>query len=369
MRNLVGSFEELLALDENALAAKTVGLDYPGTADTLRPLLNLDFASTAAVSRIACPDYGRENLSDAVARTFDLLDVKARLASARSIVVKIGLIEARPADDHVTTHPLMLEAILTQLSTVTPTDSWICVADGSGHERDTEYLLARTGIAKVLADVGVPFVDLNLDDLSRVETPRPAAFRELMLPRTITEADFVVSLAKMKTHHRSAVTLGMKNLFGCVPGSVYGFPKTRLHYAGTARVIADLASIITPQLTVLDAVVAMEGTGPLDGTPRHVGSIIAGNNAATTDAVTARMMGFAPILIPQFWYAMDKALLRRPAIVGDEPKVPISAFEPPTNIQWIRDTANQRLDEQIGLLERLLASGGAGRSTPGQSTM
>jgi uncharacterized protein (DUF362 family) len=336
MRNLVGSFEELLALDENALAARTVGIDYPGTADSLRPLLNLDFASTATVSHVACAGYRREHLTDAMARTFDLLDMNARLESARTIVVKIGLIEARPPEDHVTAHPLLLEALLVHLKAAAPAGATICVADGSGHERDTDHLLARTGIAKVLVDVGVSFVDLNLDDLRRVETPQPAAFREFMLPRSITDADFVVSLAKMKTHHRAAVTLGMKNLFGCVPGSVYGFPKTRLHYAGTARVIADLASIIAPQLTVLDAVMAMEGTGPLDGSPRPVGSIIAGDSVATTDAVTARLMGFAPILIPQFWYAMDKGLLHHPAVVGDEPQVSIPAFEPPANIRWMR---------------------------------
>ncbi len=356
MRREFRSFEEVLALDENALAARTVGIDYPGSANDLRPLLDFAFDTAATVSMTACSGYREAELRAALARGFVLLGVNDRLAAARKIVVKVGLIEARPPEDHVITHPLLLRALLVALKEAAPAGASICVADGSGHERDSAHVLARAGIEPVLSDLDVPFIDLNTDDLHAVEIPRPAAFREFVLPRTVTDADFVISLAKVKTHHRAGVTLGMKNLFGCVPGSVYGFPKTRLHYAGVARVIADLASVVKPQLTVLDGVIAMEGTGPLDGSPRALRTIIMGENAATTDAATARLMGFSPMLLPQFWYVLDKELLARPVIVGDELPVPTPPFEPPANITWLRGTANHGIDEQMALLNRLLAS-------------
>ena len=188
----------------------------------------------------------------------------------------------------------------------------------------------------------------------------PVAFEQFMLPRTIVESDYLISFTKMKTHHRAAVTLGMKNLFGCVPGCVYGFPKTRLHYAGTARVIADLASIIQPDLTFIDAVVAMEGDGPLDGQPRPVGALIAGENAATTDAVTAQTMDFAPLLIPQFWYAMRKGLLRRPELFPAAP--PTHRFAAPSNIAWIQGTASTSHNDQRTLCNRLLETGHAAQT-------
>ena len=172
----------------------------------------------------------------------------------------------------------------------------------------------------------------------------------------MVESDFVVSVAKVKTHHRAGVTLGMKNLFGCVPGAVYGFPKTKLHYTGTARAIADLASLIQPQMTVLDGVWAMEGTGPIDGRPRHVGVIIAGQLVATVDAATARLMGFSPLLIPQFWYALDKSLLSRPVIVGELPETLGRPFAAPDNITWLEGSARLPAAEQWALLKRLLST-------------
>jgi uncharacterized protein (DUF362 family) len=350
-----GRIEDLLALDEDALAARTVGLDYGGTRESLLPLLHPDLPDSAPVCWARCPDYQDSTVRDAVARTFAALDVDSVLHNARRIVVKIGLIEGRAPEEHVTPHPAVLEALVRQLRSAAAADAMLCVADGPGHERDTEHVLARTGVGAVLAGLGVPFVDLNVDDVAEVPVPQPAAFESLVLPRTILDADLVVSLAKLKTHHRAGVTLGMKNLFGCVPGSIYGFPKTRLHYAGTARVIADLVSVIVPGLTLIDAVTAMEGTGPLDGQPRSLGTILAGRNVATTDAAATRMMGFAPLLIPQFWYALGKGLLRYPVLVGDPPPEG-EVFEPPDNITWLRGTAHLPEDQQLDLLSRLLDS-------------
>jgi len=186
---------------------------------------------------------------------------------------------------------------------------------------------------------------------------------EFVLPKSLFSSDFVISLAKMKTHHRSAVTLGMKNLFGCAPGSVYGFPKTRLHYAGTARTIADLAAAIRPSLTVIDGVVAMEGMGPLDGEPRHMGVIVAGENVAATDYVAARMMGFEPLLIPQFWYALAKGFLVSPEPVGEDFGRFHAVFSPPGNIRWLGGSADLSRDAKLQLLNRLLDSSRAALGT------
>ncbi|MFD4668773.1 DUF362 domain-containing protein [Lentzea sp. NPDC058450] len=357
MRREFRNFDEVLALSEQELAARTVGIDYPGSIDDLRPLLdwNID-GQRAAVSMTACAGYNPTTLREALKRGFDLLGVGDNLANARKIVVKVGLIEASRPEEHVTAHPLLMRELVLLLRETAPSGASICIADGSGHERDTAHLLNLAGVQAVLDELRIPFVDLNTDDLRVVETPQPMAFREFVLPRTITDADFVISLAKIKTHHRAGVTLGMKNLFGCVPGSVYGFPKTRLHYAGVARVIADLQSVVKPQLTVLDGVVAMEGTGPLDGSPVDLGAIVISKNTAAADAVTARHLGFAISLLPQFWYCLDKGLLPRPTVVGDEQQVLTRPFEPPNNIGWLRDTANQSIEQQTALLARLLSS-------------
>ena len=148
----------------------------------------------------------------------------------------------------------------------------------------------------------------------------------------------------------------MKNLFGCVPGSIYGFPKTKLHYLGVARVIADVASVIAPDLTVIDGITAMEGTGPLDGTSRQVNSIIVGSDVAATDALVTRMMGFSVALVPQFWYALSKGVLSRPILVGQPLESLQQRFAAPDNIAWMTGTAHLNRDEQTRILDQLLAS-------------
>ena len=86
----------------------------------------------------------------------------------------------------------------------------------------------------------------------------------------------------------------MKNLFGVVPGSVYGWPKNVLHMAGIENSILDLAATIRPQFTIVDGITGMEGDGPIMGEPKHVGTIVMGNDVVAVDATCARIMGINP---------------------------------------------------------------------------
>jgi len=88
--------------------------------------------------------------------------------------------------------------------------------------------------------------------------------KELWLPRTVLEADFVVSMPKMKAHHWSGVTLSMKNMFGIVPGMRCGWPKNILHWAGIQERILDICATIPVHFVIADGVIAVEGNGPLN---------------------------------------------------------------------------------------------------------
>ena len=90
----------------------------------------------------------------------------------------------------------------------------------------------------------------------------------------------------------------MKNLFGTVPGAVYGWPKNVLHFHGIDNAILDLTATIRPHLTIVDAVVAMEGDGPIMGTPRAAGFIAMGRDPVAVDATCARAIGIEPARLP-----------------------------------------------------------------------
>ncbi len=147
----------------------------------------------------------------------------------------------------------------------------------------------------MLSQLSVPFIDLNHDDVRNVPLRRRfMGLAELALPVEVLRSDFVVSMPKLKTHHRAGMTCSMKNLFGVVPGAVYGWPKNVLHHRGIDNAILDVTAAVRPGFAIVDAVVAMEGDGPIMGRPKHTGFIAMGGDVVAVDATCARIMGLAP---------------------------------------------------------------------------
>src|SRR6266498_1663958 len=171
----------------------------------------------------------------------------------------------------------------------------VLVAEGPGHQRDTQLVLSQSGYQESLHDEKIRFVDLNRDELIR--TPLRASYtgmKELWLPRTVLETDFLVSMPKIKTHHWSGVTLAMKNIFGIVPGARYGWPKNILHWKGIQESILDLCATVPIHFVIADGIQAMDGNGPLHGTPRPLGKIVLADDPVAADATCVRLMGFDP---------------------------------------------------------------------------
>jgi uncharacterized protein (DUF362 family) len=105
-------------------------------------------------------------------------------------------------------------------------------------------------------------------------------------------------MPKLKTHHFAGMTGSMKNLFGTMPGAVYGWPKNFLHFHGIEQSIIDLTATIAPQLAIMDGVVGMEGDGPIMGRPRSMGFIGMSTDLVALDATCARVIGLAPEKMP-----------------------------------------------------------------------
>ncbi len=215
------------------------------------------------------------------------LDVRGK-----SIVLKPNLVDYI-AGNAINTDPLLVAAAAECLRRLGAKD--VVVAEGPGHQRDTQLVLAESGYAPILRDNRIRFVDLNRDELVRVRLG--AAYTRLKclwLPRTVVGADFLVSMPKVKTHHWSGVTLSMKNMFGVVPGSRYGWPKNILHWDGIQQSILDVCATVPINFVIADAIIAMEGNGPLNGTPRPLGSIVLADDPVAADAACARLMGLEP---------------------------------------------------------------------------
>jgi uncharacterized protein (DUF362 family) len=210
----------------------------------------------------------------------------------KTMVLKPNLVDYLPGNA-INTHPMLVLAAAEAFRSLGAKS--VVVAEGPGHQRDTQLVLSQSGYQKSLRDEKIRFVDLNRDELIR--TPLRARYtgmKELWLPRTVLEADFLVSMPKIKTHHWSGVTLAMKNMFGIVPGARYGWPKNILHWKGIQESILDLCVTVPIHFVIADGILTMEGNGPLNGMARALGKIVLADDPVAADATCARLMGFEP---------------------------------------------------------------------------
>jgi uncharacterized protein (DUF362 family) len=221
------------------------------------------------------------------------LGVKPSEIKGKRILLKPNLVEPCAGSGHVNTHPLIVRGAAEAFLRLGASN--VLVAEGPGHSRDSILVLEESGLGDVLVEDRIPFVDLNYDTGYAVPNAgRYTRFATLTFPVSLRQADWVVSLAKMKTHHWAGVTLSMKNLFGMMPGSYYGWPKNVLHQEGIEKCILDINTTLRPHFAIIDGIVGMEGDGPIMGTPRTAGVLLMGRNPLAVDATAARVMGIDP---------------------------------------------------------------------------
>ncbi len=214
----------------------------------------------------------------------------------QTVVLKPNLVEYDPGGV-INTHPAVVSAAIEAFHSLGARK--VLVAEGPGHRRDNEYLLTASGLYSILKDHKARYVDLNTDDVRSLKLRSHfTSLEHLYLPETVLKADLLVSMAKLKTHHWAGVTLSLKNMFGLVPGAIYGWPKNVLHWAGIHESILDINSTLPiPQFAIVDGIVGMEGDGPLQGEPKYCGALILGDDLVAVDATAARLMQIEPTKI------------------------------------------------------------------------
>lgn len=217
---------------------------------------------------------------------------KAEIHGKR-ILLKPNLVDTASEALHINTHPLVLrgaiEAFL-RLGAAT-----VMVAEGPAHRRDTLAVYEESGLADVLTEDRIKFHDLNY--ITGYELPnagKQSRLKTLTFPALFKEIDWIVSVAKMKTHHWAGVTLSMKNLFGVMPGLYYGWPKNVLHHVGITNTILDINATLKPHFAIVDGIIGMEGDGPIMGDPKQVGVLVMGRNLPAVDATCCRIMSIDP---------------------------------------------------------------------------
>ena len=242
---------------------------------------------------VAKVDHYQLDIAEAIIRGMRELGVSPEELKGKRILLKPNLVETASGAPHINTHPLVLRGAVEAFLKLGA--STVLVAEGPGHRRDTLAVYEESGLADVLTEDRIPFHDLNY--ITGYELPnagRQSRLNTLTFPGLFQEVDWIVSVAKMKTHHWAGTTLSMKNLFGVMPGIYYGWPKNVLHYAGIDNSILDINATLKPNFAIVDGIVGMEGDGPVMGDPKKAGVLVMGRNLAAVDATCCRIMGIDP---------------------------------------------------------------------------
>jgi uncharacterized protein (DUF362 family) len=247
-------------------------------------------ASRVVIRRAA--DYQHE-LGEIILESLKEFQLPVR---GKTVLLKANLVGLDP-QNIMNTHPVVVAA--TRESFLRLGASEVFIGDGPAMDRDTEAILESVNLSGFVGPLAGIFRDLNLDDVSRVPLPtRASRLKELYLPKTALGVDFLVSVAKLKTHHWAGVTLSLKNMFGIVPGGCYGWPKNVLHWAGIDNSILDINAAARPDFAIIDGIIGMEGNGPIQGTPKPAGVLLFGDDPVAVDATACRVMGLKPEKVP-----------------------------------------------------------------------
>jgi uncharacterized protein (DUF362 family) len=222
----------------------------------------------------------------------------------KRVLLKPNLVEPTKKSPHMTTHPAMVQAAGAVFRSW---DAEVIVGEGPGHVRDTELALLESRMNEALDAAELEFADLNYEEVQFVANRGKASKLDgFYFPRSVVEADLIVSMPKMKTHHWVGFTASMKNLYGVIPGIKYGWPKNVLHYAGIPQTVFDINASLPRVVSIVDGIECMEGDGPIMGSAKHMGLVVVGTSPVAVDATVARLMEVDPAQVSYLRLAEDR---------------------------------------------------------------
>jgi len=228
-----------------------------------------------------------ERLDEAVDRAFELFPLEFH---AKKVLIKPNVLRASEAGEGIVTHPAVLRSVVEKIEAMGAAS--IVVGDNPGvmGYGANEKCFKKTGLMEAAKGYYQ-----NIGNDSQEVDFNPNFMPIVGLSRMVLEADIIISLPKFKTHGLTVITGAIKNSYGFLPGA----QKARLHRAAASperfhEMLVDVFRLRVPDLFLVDAVVGMEGNGPVSPDLRDIGLILASDNAVAMDAVIATMMGCEP---------------------------------------------------------------------------
>lgn len=257
-----------------------------------------------------CPEYTADIESALRVGLQELGGMSKFVKPGQRVLLKVNLLMKKRPEEAVTTHPTVVEAAV---RLVQEAGGIPIIGDSPGGpytQSALNSIYTRSGLRDVAERTGAI---LNEDfGQSVVSHPEGRISKSLTLTKSVTEADVVFTLSKLKTHGMMTFTGAVKNMFGAIPGLL----KAEYHFkmASTkdfANLLVDIVTYVKPALSIMDGIVGMEGDGPSAGRPRNVGALLVSEDPFALDVVATNLIGLKPEKVPTIMAARERNLVSR----------------------------------------------------------
>jgi len=257
---------------------------------------------------VKCDDYQENKVVEAVKKGFPLLSELTQLIKPRDrILLKVNMLRAAKPEEAVTTHPQVLKAIIHILQDLRAIPF---IGDSPGNYMESpQRAWEVTGFQEVARQTGAKIVSLEKSGILEKEYPEGRWIKKFHFSSPVFDYKMIINLPKLKTHNLTLFTGAIKNMLG----TISGFHKARYHVAAPrpenfAEILVDIYSQVVPSLTVMDAIVGMEGNGPSAGNPRKIGALLFSFDGVALDAVASALIGYHPLEIDTTRIAAERGI-------------------------------------------------------------
>ncbi len=240
-----------------------------------------------------CRDYSETAVDSSLRSLLENLGgIDKIVERGATVLLKPNLLSPRTPEQAVTTHPSLVKAAARLCMEAGAARIW--VGDSCAGDHDDQELWRKTGMSEALEKLPA-----ELKSFHQQVTVRRIGDRQVPVPAWLEEVDSIISLPKLKTHSLTLLTCAIKNLYGMVSGQAKSaYHATHPSPRQMSAFLAEIYRSFIPDLTIVDAVIAMEGEGPANGRPKHLGLLLGGLDAVAIDSVCASLLNLEPQQIP-----------------------------------------------------------------------
>jgi uncharacterized protein (DUF362 family)/NAD-dependent dihydropyrimidine dehydrogenase PreA subunit len=255
-----------------------------------------------------CQSYDQETVEAALNESLKPFTAeKPLIKPGQKVVLKPNLLQARSPEGAVTTHPALVAEVARWVKRL---GAMPVIADSPGGQFTAgvlRRLYRATGMAVVAEETGAV---LNYDTVSTFLPCQEGSLMKMLdAAKVMADADAIISLPKLKTHGLTRFTGATKNLFGTVPGITKAAYHTKLPYLDSfSDMLIDVLCHYKPVLTIMDAVIGMEGDGPSGGDPKYAGLLLTSTDGIALDVVATSIIGMPPLSVPPIAAAARRGL-------------------------------------------------------------